>query len=581
MGAWMRRFWPKSIRSRMMLMCMFLSIVPILVIGTVAYRTSTHTIIQQVVKIHQYNIDTYDRSIMTAFRTLYRATQDFLYGEETAGGKVVTLLEKESDYYENLSVYKKYELKKTLDERVKRLIPYNFDAKKVVLSNRKGFTYTQSLKEGETYTDIDTRVKDDTYAELYEKALVSKNREVFSRKDENTFNYMRLIYSLSDFKPKGFLLLEVDNNILESILPAGEELDSVMYAVVDTLEEKAPIPVFWAGNLDKPEELIQKYYMGELDIEKQWNVGKLYNEASGWDVLFIADTGVLAEKAKNINMITIIMVFVMSILVLFLGIWMSHIINRPLMKLGNAIRRVGEDGDYRITETFGEDEIGRIGRQFSQMVEQNLVLKDSLYQTKIKQKEAELIALQAQINPHFLYNTLDAIYLMTQMGRGLEAGEMTLALSEIFRTSLNKGQEFTRVKDEVRHIGNYLYIQQKRYGDKIKYHINVQEDIMEERMLKLVLQPIIENAIYHGLEQKALSGSLCIEGSRGDQHMAFTISDDGVGMANEEWKNGYGLSNVRERLKLYYGKEYDLQVQSKVNEGTCVTVYIPLGAKSF
>lgn len=567
----------KSIKNRMICVCLLLSIVPICILGSVSYRTSANAIMQQVVKIHEYNIDTYDRSITTAFHTLRRATQVFIYGEQfSTGGEIVSLLEKDADYYDGLSIYKQFELKRDLNERIDRLIPYNFEVSQIILDNREGFRYTFSIRDDKTYSGLETDHIEREYEEMFAKASLLENREVFARVDENTFSYMRLIYSLKDFKAKGFLMLEVDSSILESVLPVGDELENEAYVVVDTFDPEHQDIVFATGNLENIEGLMDAYYAQTLDTGKNWTVGRVHNEASGWDVFYIADTRALAEKAKTINMLTIFLSAVMCVAVAVLGIWLTRVINSPLTKLGNAIRRVDEEGDYRITESFGEDEIGRIGQQFVRMVEQNLALKDRLYQTEIKQKEAELIALQAQINPHFLYNTLDAIYLMTQMGRAEEAGEMTLALSEIFRTGLNKGQEFIKVSEEEKYIHNYLYIQKMRYGDRLQYEIAIEESILEEQMLKLVLQPIIENAIYHGLEPKVSGGRLQITGKRVGQEMVFCVTDDGVGMEGDAWKRGYGLTNVRERLKLYYGGAYDIAVRSQVGKGTVMEVRIPI-----
>lgn len=567
----------RSIKGRMICALLMLSMIPLLVLGISSYQVSKREIVLQAEQIHGYNIDTYDKNITIAFENLRRAAKDLLYGKrDYETGKIVALLEEKDGYYESLSIYRQYETKMSLSNQIAMMVPYNIHANEVILDNRRGFCYSQRMEDSGEYNRIVTGEINTEYEELFQAALAKDNKEIFARWNEDTFAYMKIIYSLKTFQPIGYLMLQVESDILQSILPAGDELEDVAYVVVDAEYGQEPRIVFSSGNLTGIDRLVSAYYRGELNEIKDWKVGSKKNEASAWDILYIADRKALAKRSEAINTVTVTLMAVISGMIVILAFWIGRMINRPLERLRGVIRKVGETGDYTIKEQFGEDEIGRIGNQFKQMVEQNLTLKECLYQAQIKHKEAELIALQAQINPHFLYNTLDAIYLMTQMGRTLDAGKMTLALSEIFRTSLSKGQEFIRVRDEVRYIENYLYIQKMRYGERIAYTISVEEEIFDEKILKLVLQPIIENAIYHGLEPKPGNGRLWINGCRGDGHIIFCVKDNGVGMEGEGWKTGYGLTNVRERLKLYYGSAYDLKVKSTPGKGTQMEVRIPV-----
>lgn len=571
----------RSIKGKMICALLMLSMIPLLILGISSYQVSKREIVRQAEQIHGYNIDTYDKNITITFENLRRAAKDFLYGKrDYETGRIVALLEEEEGYYEALSIYQQYELKKSLGNQIARMVPYNIHAKEVILDNRRDFHYSQRIESSGEYNTITSGKANEEYEELFQAALEKENKEIFARWDKDTFAYLKIIYSLKTFQPIGYLMLHVESEILQSILPSGDELDNVAYVVVDAEYGRKPRIVFSSGKLTGIDGLVNGYYREEIDEVKDWKVGRKKNEASGWDILYIADRNALAKKSEAINAVTVSLVMTISGVIIMLAFWIGRIINRPLEKLGQVIRKVGETGDYTINERFGEDEIGQIGNQFKQMVEQNLVLKEQLYLSEIKQKEAELIALQAQINPHFLYNTLDAIYLMAQMGRAQEAGKMTLALSEIFRTGLSKGQEFIKVRDEIKYIENYLYIQKMRYGDRIAYDISVDDDILDEKMLKLILQPIIENAIYHGLEPKPGSGSLWIKAYREKEHMIFSIEDNGVGMEGDRWKTGYGLKNVRERLKLYYGSEYDLLVKSELKKGTRMEIRIPVHLES-
>lgn len=573
----MKRIGFKTIRSRILCYMAVLGMLPLAVLGIIAYQVSKQVTLQQVVKVHEYNIDTYDNNISIIFENLKQAARDFLYDskQDLEESAIVTLLNHDEAYFNEMSSYARYKMLERLNNKASGVMQNALKIQSIVLDNRRGFRFNKSAVQTD-HPALQIGAVDPQYNSLYQKVLSGQGKEYFRAFDNNNFDCIKAMYSLKTFSPVGYVQLRVDSSILGTVLPAAEELEGSSYVVVDSSDKKNPMVVFSSGTLSQIDQMIADYYKGTLDTAHDWNVGKTTNELSGWDIFYFVNKEVLTKKTNVIGMVTLVISLGMIIVVGLLGVLLTRIINKPLDNLGNAIRKVDEEGNYKITEYFGEDEIGQIGNRFKQMVEQNLSLKDSLYEHEIKQKEAELIALQAQINPHFLYNTLDSIYLMTQMGRAKEAGEMTLALSEIFKLSLNKGQEFTKVREEIRHIENYLYIQKMRYGNRLEYMIEITDEVQDEKMLKLILQPIIENAIYHGLEPKLGTGILKIQGFLEEQHLNFMISDNGIGMKAEEWKGGYGLSNVRQRIKLYYGEQYDIEVKSVQGEGTMMKVRLPI-----
>lgn len=573
----------KTIRGRLLCYMALLGILPLLLLGIISYHVSRTLTMQQVVKIHEYNIESYDKNLTVLFENIRHAARDFIYDStsDIKADSIVMLLDKDPSYFNKLSAYRQHEILEELDGKTLSVIPESLMVNRLVLDNQNGFRYTKSyVVSGEPALYLGTdRPLDEGF---YKAAQEANGKECFVGRSEEAgvFDCMKLIYNLRNFSPVGYLTMTIDSGLLGTVLPTGEELEGSSYAVVDSPADGEPRVVFSAGTVEDLTGVITDYYRGSLDTGDGWQVGKMTNSVSGWDILYVLDKDVLAVSANVIGMATLGICLALVVIVGLLGVLLTNIINRPLDKLGNAIRQVDEQGDYKISEQFGEDEIGQIGRRFKRMVEQNLALKDSLYETGMRQKEAQLQALQAQINPHFLYNTLDSIYLMTQMGRPKEAGDMTLALSEIFKLSLNHGREFTKVKEEVNHVTNYLYIQKMRYGDKLNFIIDVADDMMEEKMLKLILQPIVENAIYHGLEPKLGQGTVTIKGRMADGQLLFEIEDDGVGMDKDDWKKGYGLTNVRQRIQLYYGDVYDIEVESRPGTGTRITVRLPAGGQT-
>jgi two-component system sensor histidine kinase YesM len=224
-------------------------------------------------------------------------------------------------------------------------------------------------------------------------------------------------------------------------------------------------------------------------------------------------------------------------------------------------------------------------------------IKD-LLDAKIKEhenlKKAELRALQAQINPHFLYNTLDAIIWMAETRKIDNVVELVHKLSCFFRITLSEGKDWITVRDEIEHVVSYLAIQKMRYRDILDYRIDVPDSMHDGQVLKLTLQPLVENALYHGIKNKRRGGTIVVRGRQieGDL-LQISIEDDGIGMTRERLgeiralldadagdevtgESGYGISNVNQRIKLYYGQAYGLTIESEYMQGTTVSVVIPL-----
>lgn len=284
------------------------------------------------------------------------------------------------------------------------------------------------------------------------------------------------------------------------------------------------------------------------------------------------------------------LVFIFSIL----SVWfIASAISKPIRELKKMTASVGEGNlDVRV-ENRNKDEIAALGKSFNHMTEQlkELIEKERREQESLK--KAEMKALQAQINPHFLYNTLDAIVWMAEANKSDEVIKIVSALSSFFRTTLSKGRDWIPVRNEVEHVKSYLTIQKIRYNDILDYKIEIDEAIYDYSILKLTLQPIVENALYHGIKNKRGRGMITIEGGlKEDGVMMFTVVDDGVGMTPERLaevqaelddeqgeivvnESGFGLNNVHKRIKLYYGQQYGLTVDSSVGTGTRVTITIP------
>jgi two-component system sensor histidine kinase YesM len=238
------------------------------------------------------------------------------------------------------------------------------------------------------------------------------------------------------------------------------------------------------------------------------------------------------------------------------------------------------------------DEITELGMSFNIMIGKIKELLDSKIKEQENLKKAELRALQAQINPHFLYNTLDTIIWMAESKKTDQVVKIVSALSNFFRISLSKGMDWITIGEEVERIKSYLTIQKMRYRDILDFKIEVEKDVAENTILKLILQPLVENALYHGIKNKRQGGTINIRARRmGDNEVLLEVEDDGIGFTPEKlaqlraeleddsgdfkMESGFGIGNVNNRIRLYYGRSYGVSIRSEYNTGTCVTLVIP------
>ena len=300
--------------------------------------------------------------------------------------------------------------------------------------------------------------------------------------------------------------------------------------------------------------------------------------------------GISSDVERAISITTVILILILA------GAFMISRkivtgITEPIQKLCEAAEAAGS-GDFQIrAQGEGLDEIAVLNASFNQMMEEIGNLVEDIRVEELNLRAAELRVLQEQINPHFLYNTLDNIIWLAESKDTEQVVKMVSALSSFFRTTLSKGREFISVREEGEHIRSYLEIQQFRYRDILEYDVSIPEELWEYQVIKLTLQPLVENALYHGIKKKRGKGHISVSAERYKDVLIFKVKDDGMGMeearleqvrgildgsvVEEQQSGGFGLFNVNQRIQLHYGAEYGLKVQSTYGEGTEVWVRIP------
>lgn len=275
--------------------------------------------------------------------------------------------------------------------------------------------------------------------------------------------------------------------------------------------------------------------------------------------------------------------------VVMIAILISNSITRPVRELCGVTDQISK-GDFSVRAGVQtEDEIALLAGSVNHMTEQLEILVNKIKEDERKMRYAELRLLQEQINPHFLYNTLDTIIWLIEGKLNEKAVNMVVSLSDFFRLVLSHGREFITIRDEERHIRSYLEIQQVRYCDILEYEISIDPEIYQYKILKLTLQPIVENALYHGIKYKRAKGKILITSSMDENKIYLEVRDTGIGMDEDELaklreeikqpckntEKGFGLANVNERLRIHFGAEYGMTIDSVKGEGTMVRIVIP------
>lgn len=397
----------------------------------------------------------------------------------------------------------------------------------------------------------------------------------------------------------GFIIIDLDSRTMSQLSHTNDISKGGYFFIVD--QAGKPIFIPNTASLLEPES-IRPLLNGTEDHMTLTLEGKsLFVFASplataGWGLIGVIPLQSVAAEAGSIRQLIVVSVVLSIAFAITLHYFITRRLTRPIRRLKKNMQLAASGHLEAKVTPEGSDEIADLGTSFNTMLVQIRYLLNQRIKEQQAMKKAELRALQAQINPHFLYNTLESIIWMAEAGKKEHVITLVQSLSRLFRISLSQGKDWIPVAKEVEHLQSYLTIQQMRYRDILNYEINVSPEILEYSILKMTLQPLVENALYHGIKNKRGQGSIRIEGRLdSNSHLIFTVEDNGVGMSEErleqlvkqldvseppeqtgnEVSGGFGLYNVHQRIHLYYGEVYGVRVESIHQEGTRVTVRVP------
>ena len=335
--------------------------------------------------------------------------------------------------------------------------------------------------------------------------------------------------------------------------------------------------------------IYQETFHGEERVITVKSVGY-----TGWKLIGVAPRQTVSLNSLKTQLLVVFVAAFILFLMSLVNSYISSRITTPIRKLELSVNEIEKGNLNAKVDAEGSYEIRHLGQSVQNMAKQIQVLMADIVSEHEKKRKQEFDTLQSQINPHFLYNTLDIIVWMIENEKPDQAVKAVTALARFFRISLSRGKSIITVKDELEHVRNYLMIQHMRFKNRFSYTIEAEDEVLELASLKLMLQPLVENAIYHGMEFMDGDGEIFISAWKEGEDLYLKVSDNGLGMTEEQVArlfsdtphtgssrgSGIGVKNVNERIRLYFGSEYGLSIESEPDEGTVVTIHLPAVAYS-
>lgn len=556
------KFQDIKFRHKLIITYICIGVIPILVLGVFCYNQSRHQLLER----EKNSIQDYMQQAVTSLNNqmqIYDNLSDYLsYNQAIA--QIVG--------YHYKSYYEMYEqFTQELDPLLSSLKYFHNDVNQVTI-----YTSNNVVKHDSTIAPISEVEETGWYSGVKESKEILWFVEPVSKQVYSC----RCMPQLEQADCEGILYINVD---YDSLFDSFKSMSSSNYGVF--VVDKSDQVIYDYQKFDsKYKNLEVTYDYIQQGLMNDYTVMNTKAAYSDWTVFVYKPNQLLFEAVWQMVFGIILVVAICIIASIFAVTKISKVMVSRIEKLTSNMANV-EAGKMEINVTSdSKDEVGELIRGFGNMIDEINRLISEVYESKIAQKEYEMKALQAQINPHFLYNSLSLINWKALEAEQADISLVTLRLSSFYRTALNKGKNILKIRDEISNMRAYLDIQLMMHDDDFDVEIHVDEDILEYETLNLILQPLIENAIDHGIDLlEDRRGKIEIVGRRVEDKIFLTVEDNGVGMDKEkaeviltQGSKGYGVRNVNERIQLYYGKEYSLKVESEVGIGTKITICIPV-----
>ncbi|WP_435921008.1 sensor histidine kinase [Paenibacillus sp. DYY-L-2] len=588
-----------SLRAKLLMMFLCLTVIPLIGIGLVSYQKSYNTVYENSKASAVLTADQLAQSLETLF------TDSGKLLELGSHPRALHFLYSQSDTYEDAK-----EILRTIDSYRQT---YKYESvRNITMIN----LYGRGISERRGVFQLDKNpLRNPHFAYLINHPdsvlnIPPLDSEPLDRVDglqeKPGISIMAAVKQRITHEVIGFIIIDVDDSAVGRFCDEVVIGDTGFFYVIDGSGR----PIFTPDRLDRDgvlpgRDILSAMASGSLSsyVDKTKGLPKFIfassSQATGWKIIGQVPLQEIVKEADSIRQLIIVSVALSILFAVSLHFFISSRLTRPLQLLKKKMKLAASGFlDSKVTPS-GKDEIADLGRSFNIMLGKikNLLEQNIREQEEIK--KAELRALQAQINPHFLYNTLDSILWMAEAGKNDRVITLVESLSRLFRISLSKGRDWITLEKEIEHVHSYLVIQQMRYRDILDYEIEADPELGSCSVLKMTLQPIVENALYHGIKNKRGKGRITVSARKaGTRDLLLTVQDNGCGMTpekleqlrrnllnrrmpeetGEEVSGGFGLHNVHQRIKLFYGDQYGVRIDSAPQEGTIVTISIPMKA---
>lgn len=591
-----------SLRLKLFVIFIAISTIPVALIAIMAYKNYTNMVSDQISIISSNIIDNSINKISNTIKDITRVSETFMYQQSSATNSVKSVLLKNSRFKENLNDYDLLQGRKELQFICESLMYSSGYINGIYVFTNGGNCFDFS-KNNDLRLGYDVKT-----SEWFKNTLESKGKLYTNGVSENDFllnpspsiSFSQVQYDFGTKKMLGVLLINCSLNIFSDIDKTSISDQTSIYLI----DENGKI--IYDNSRTKIGTSLEKSVFNRIDQSKKgsftYNSGKtmvVYNSFPrfGWKLAAQISTSQMKANFEPTRNFILFISFALTIISFILALILSNSFTKPIKKLSNFMKN-NHQNQNTINSSYLSlnDEVGVLYNEYNEMVNKISAFIKEQYQNKLVLLDSQMKALEAQINSHFLYNTLGSINSIAKIEKIESIETMSKALGDMFRYSIKTTSELVPLAEELNHVNNYLIIQKIRYGPKITYAFNIQEDLLQSRILKLILQPIVENSLYHGLELKKGKGELKIDIWSEAESMILEVEDNGVGMSSDQAakineflkeppsfsdlgkrdKQSIGIKNVHSRIELYYGNNYGLTFESCLNEGTKVRIRIPL-----
>lgn len=476
----------------------------------------------------------------------------------------------------------------------------------VNIFDNSGHRFSVGTEELPTFREVN--VED---AEWYEKVVQNKGKYILrlnggeipqGSSDENTVSFIRLIRDIDNTSRLGILVINIKedafvqaySNLLNQNTLEIAILDDNEIIVADSTEDQsnAVLKEILTTNKERLSEQFQQGSSGVLTLSsssQKYTVTYLAAGQYNWKFVSIAPHNTTESANKSLVLLALILLVINGIIFFMSSFIISRSIINPIHKLVRSMNKAPSGNFMKINVELNSYEFEQLYNGYNQMIEEMDQLLKRMMEEQKTIRKAELSALQSQIKPHFLYNTLDSAVSLAMSGLNDEVCELVEALASYYRLSVSKGREVITIGEEIEMVRNYLKIQEIRYQDVFETQFDVDINSCHIPIPKLVIQPLVENALYHGIRPKGKKGTIKISSRNTEDTVTITISDDGVGVSEEEIKEilfterkgqvrSFGLWGTIERLRIFYGNKECIYIKSELGKGTLITLTIPKGA---